>query len=362
MKQDVPLVTVVTVTYNLLKNDRLPFFRQSVESVRAQDYPNIEHLVIDGASSDGTLDIIREYEQKGWLRCHSEPDKGIYDAMNKGIRLAKGKYIAFLNSDDLWHDSRGISESVKALESTGATLSYADWRIVNQDNELICNVYANAGVVLHQMPFCHQTVFTKREALLQYNGFNFEVYKSAADYDLIVRLILGGESVVYVPYNFTTFREGGYSMTSSNISEVECEQIRQPFYSYCSKERFKAGYIVADVLQYALCRVHPSVAANMLNAYERVKVDEFCLSTGLIIGTPIGEKGASFPQNLSERQSAQTAISGENDPSPPSISSGEITYKLWKFLPVLTISSSPKLVKIKLFGFLPLRFYTKCKG
>ena len=118
------IVTVITTTFNLVKNGRVDFFKQCVESVHSQDYQYIEHLVIDGASSDGSLEIIREYEQKGWLTCISEPDKGIYDAMNKGIRLAKGKYIAFLNSDDFWHDSHGVSESVKALEANQASMAY----------------------------------------------------------------------------------------------------------------------------------------------------------------------------------------------------------------------------------------------
>ena len=97
-----PKVTVITATYNLIKNGREKSFRQCVESVHHQTYKNIEHLIIDGASTDGTLELIAEYEKKGWLRCVSEPDKGMADAMNKGIQKASGEYVIILISDDYY--------------------------------------------------------------------------------------------------------------------------------------------------------------------------------------------------------------------------------------------------------------------
>ncbi len=117
------LVTIVTATYNLFKAGRSEYFRQCAESVHAQTYGHIEHIVVDGASTDGTLGLLKEYEDKGWLRVFSEPDKGIYDAFNKALARARGKYIAFLNSDDWWHDATGVEQSVHMLELTGAAFS-----------------------------------------------------------------------------------------------------------------------------------------------------------------------------------------------------------------------------------------------
>ena len=77
MTNNLPKITVITATFNLIKDKREKFFRQCVESVHNQTYANIEHLVMDGASKDGTLDLIKEYEDKGWLKCYSEPDKGM---------------------------------------------------------------------------------------------------------------------------------------------------------------------------------------------------------------------------------------------------------------------------------------------
>ena len=88
-----PLVTVITITFNIKKAGREKFFRQCIESVHKQHYKNIEHIIIDGASKDGTASILDEYFKKGWIRYIRESDEGVYDAMNKGIAMAKGKYI-----------------------------------------------------------------------------------------------------------------------------------------------------------------------------------------------------------------------------------------------------------------------------
>ena len=103
-----PVVTIITITYNLIKDGREAYFRECVESVHNQCYGNFEHIIIDGASDDGTIDLLNEYAQKGWIKYYSEPDNGIYNAMNKGIEKANGKYIVFLNSDDYFSSVTAI--------------------------------------------------------------------------------------------------------------------------------------------------------------------------------------------------------------------------------------------------------------
>ena len=95
-----PKITIITVIHNLIKNHREHTFKACVDSVYAQNKGQIEHLVIDGGSTDGSLQILEEYKSKGWIKYISEADNGIYDAMNKGIRLAQGEYVWFVNSDD----------------------------------------------------------------------------------------------------------------------------------------------------------------------------------------------------------------------------------------------------------------------
>ncbi len=206
-----PLVTVVTVVFNIVKSGREAFFRQCLESVHAQDYGAIEHLVIDGGSTDGTRELIAEYEGKGWVSCLSEPDEGIYDAMNKGLRLAKGRYIAFLNSDDYWHAPSGVEASVRRLEATGAAFSYAPCRVIRENGQYVSTREPELGCFICEMPFCHQTMLTRTDLMRQLGGFDAVNYRIIADFDLVTRILLGGENAVYVPCNFTSYRLGGLS-------------------------------------------------------------------------------------------------------------------------------------------------------
>lgn len=265
-----PKVTVVTITYNLLKAGREKTFRQCLESVHNQTYKNIEHIIIDGASTDGTLDLIKEYEDKGWVKCYSEPDKGIYDAMNKGIDKASGEYIAFLNSDDFWHDSRGVEESVKALVENNADFSYAVCNFLNQKEDIQSVEIPQINIFYLKMPFCHQTMFTKREKILELGKFNL-AYKSASDYDFIIRLILSGAKGVEVPLNFTSFRLTGYSNVQANISKAETSLIHIKMfekYGFSSKdsELCSKARINEDFIKKMLSDVNPRIG----NEVERI--------------------------------------------------------------------------------------------
>jgi glycosyltransferase involved in cell wall biosynthesis len=222
-----PLVSIITVTFNLLKSNRKKFFRQNLESVHSQTYENIEHIIIDGASTDGTVDLIREYADKGWVKYISEPDTGIYDAMNKGVKMAKGKYVAFLNSDDYYHNNIGIEASVKVLEESAADFSYAPAVIKFEDGKLFsdhpqCN--PKISNVFFAMPFSHQTMLTKREVMMKENMFDTK-YKSAADYDFVIRLCLKRYGSVLVKTSFVSYQFAGISSMSQESSLDETVDI-----------------------------------------------------------------------------------------------------------------------------------------
>ena len=110
-----PLVTVVTVVKNIVRHNRTDTLKQCIESVRRQSYPNIEHLIIDGASDDETLEFLAQYEAAGALKIHSSPDKGVWDAMDKGAKLASGEFVNFLNSDDYFCDDDAIKIAMETL-------------------------------------------------------------------------------------------------------------------------------------------------------------------------------------------------------------------------------------------------------
>ena len=230
-----PKITIVTATYNLIANGRKETFKQCVESVHNQTYKNFEHLIIDGASTDGTLDLIKEYENKGWIKSFSEPDKGIYDAMNKGLAKASGDYIAFLNSDDFYDNNAGFAGVIETFKN-------------NPDADYVCSAYhllKTNGVsklcspklyrVICRMPICHQTMFTKTEILKKFGGFDLQ-YKLAADYDFILKLALLNYKPAVCPVIFTTFREGGASCQYEEKSNQEVLKILQQNYLMTEKE------------------------------------------------------------------------------------------------------------------------------
>ena len=229
-----PLVTVVTVCFNLIEQGRRDSFLQCARSVRLQTYPNIEHIVIDGGSGDGTVELI----QSLGLAYISEPDHGIYDAMNKGIQRAKGAYILFLNSDDYFHNPEGIAKSVQCLMHAKAAFTYAQSTIMWNEAENTRSTWkARYFSTLWRMPFCHQSMLCDRETLVKGGMFD-TTFRSAADYDLIVRLFLKGHKAVCVPGSFVTFKMGGISTQQKEVSQEEMVTVFAKNYApYCMRSR-----------------------------------------------------------------------------------------------------------------------------
>lgn len=207
-------VTVITVVYELVKGGRKDMFRQCVDSVSRQEGVRIEHIVVDGGSSDGTKELIlalaRGRENFSWI---SEPDNGIYDAMNKGLGLARGRYVTFLNADDYYHDLNGLKDSVVALDSAKADFSYAPALILRRDGTYSTtspHVRPDLRNLLKGMPFSHQSVLVRTDLMRQMGGFSVDYYRSA-DYAFVMELVFSGKKAVRVEKDFVTFRTGGFS-------------------------------------------------------------------------------------------------------------------------------------------------------
>jgi len=228
VKKKLPLVSIITVTLNPLKSGREKLLKQCIESVHNQTYPYIEHLVVDGLSNDGTIKLLEEYRKKGWIDYISEKDNGIYEAMNKGITLSKGKYLGFLNSDDFYHKSDGIMVSISKLENTKAIFSYAPVFMLPEKGVSLYEKHPHLNPkiksVFYTMPFCHQSMFIRKDILLKENKFN-NLYKSAGDYDLVLRLCLKNYNSVFINYPFVTFRLGGISDKNQKQSILEVSNL-----------------------------------------------------------------------------------------------------------------------------------------
>ena len=184
-----PLVSVITVVYNSVAT-----VEDTIRSVIRQDYDNIEYIVIDGGSTDNTLNIIKKYEY-GIDVLISEPDKGIYDAMNKGIKSSSGDIIGFLNSDDFYKDSTVISDVVNQFKfNPESSLIFGDVVFVDPLNsDKIVRFYNSRKFKAWKLRFGwmppHPASFFKRSAYEQVGNFSLE-YKIAADYELFVRMLL----------------------------------------------------------------------------------------------------------------------------------------------------------------------------
>ena len=120
-----PFVTIITPTHNLLENNLADDFNLLISLLDLQTYPNIEHMVIDNASNDGTIEMLKDYKNKGFFKFFSERDTGKFNAFNKGVMRARGKYVTFLSCDDFIHDITSIYDIVNVMEENEADFTFA---------------------------------------------------------------------------------------------------------------------------------------------------------------------------------------------------------------------------------------------
>lgn len=219
-----PLITVVTVVYNGAAT-----LEQTIQSVVSQTYDNVEYIIIDGASTDATLDIIKKYEDKidYW---QSEADKGIYDAMNKGIGLASGEYIALLNSGD-WYENNTIETIVESYKQHSETdIFYALMRVLSEEKKEVLWVYGYGHKVLDSFMISHPTSFV-RKCIYEKYKYNLN-YKSAADYDLFLTLYQQGCSFYFVEKILANYLLGGMSDSFTGKKESVLVQYRHKTISF----------------------------------------------------------------------------------------------------------------------------------
>ena len=357
-KQNLPRVTVVTVLFNIVRGNRVEHFRQCMDSVLKQTHRDIEHLLVDGASTDGTLDLLREYEGKRGVRIISEPDTGIYDAMNKGVAAATGKYVVFLNSDDYWHDRRGLECSVECLERAQADFSFAPCRYVNDDGSEVGNSMPELGCVCSAMPFCHQTMLSRVDVIRKVGGFADKALRISADYDLILNLLVHGAKPVHVPLNFTTFRTGGASATDQKRTEADFSKSRerqlQSLVTPPVVEMLEAGYMPDCLYRVLNFHLHPSAMLCLMEAHGKQDEDGLRrLKKYMRLSPPSGDP--DFPQKNKKGRRYYGPL-GILLMRIRNLRSGSRLYLLFGFIPILSNVFKPERRSHcwKLFGFIPV--------
>lgn len=209
-------VSIITVTFNSAKT-----ICDTVRSVLFQSYPNIEYIVIDGFSKDNTITLIKEYESLfgGRFKWISEKDNGLYDAMNKGIKMATGDIIGIINSDDFYHRTDTITKVIKAFRNKEVQAVYGDVRFVNPDNlDKTVRYYSsqNFSPSFFRYGFmpAHPTFFTYRKYFEEFGYYKTD-YRIAADYELLIRFLYTHHlKSRYLPLDFMKMRTGGASTAS----------------------------------------------------------------------------------------------------------------------------------------------------
>lgn len=245
-------ISIITATYN-----SSPTLPHTFQSILSQSYSNFEYIVVDGASKDATLDIIKEYEPKfgGKMRYISEPDKGIYDAMNKGIRMATGDVIGILNSDDFYTSPdvlKAIAETFESEPSLDAV--YGDIHFVRPSNLTKCvRYYSCKSFKRSWMRFgfmaAHPSFYVRRECFETYGLYKTD-YKICADFEFMLRTIyLHRIKTKYIPMDMVTMRMGGASTAGLAVHKLIMKEHLRAY-----RENGLYTNVVLQSLRY-LCKV-----------------------------------------------------------------------------------------------------------
>jgi glycosyltransferase involved in cell wall biosynthesis len=234
------LVSIITVCRNSEKT-----ISKTIESVLNQTYSNYEYIIIDAASTDRTEDIVKQYNPKfkGRLRFISEPDHGMYDAMNKGIALAAGKIIGIINADD-WYENKTLKIIIDAYKQYGDAIYYGIVRYVENDKELMLKTTNYRFLNREMLP--HPTCFISRNIYKKNGVFDIQ-YQLAADYELLSRYYSKGLQFVQIDEILANFRTGGISTKKEIRSVLETLQIRYQ-YGFISKRQLYTAIIKKRIL------------------------------------------------------------------------------------------------------------------
>ena len=219
-------VSIITVCFNSEST-----IADTLRTVSSQSYKEIEHIIVDGGSHDGTIDLVKRHGHRV-QKFVTGPDKGIYDAMNKGLALATGDYVAYLNSDDFYCDNTIIQQVVAAIQKTASDVIFGDLSYVQRENPKQRVRYWKSrafqqGSFAEGFPPPHPTFFMKRELLVGLGGFDLS-YSLASDFDLMFRALeIKKYTSTYLPVELTRMRIGGATNLSiQNIVRQNKEILR----------------------------------------------------------------------------------------------------------------------------------------
>lgn len=234
MRPGIPLISVITVVFNGAEH-----LEEAMLSVLGQDYADLEYIIIDGGSTDGSLDIIKRYEDRidYWV---SEPDRGIYDAMNKGIAAARGELIGLLNADDRYEPGALKVVAAASADNPGAGIFYGNSYILQEDMGMRYKSYGSARF-WRGMGFPHQAMFVRR-AVHNAIGTYDTNYRIAADYDLLLRAMANGILFSHLDAFLVSYRNTGLSGSNLYATLNETRKVGRKHFGLLSLAH--AGFLL----------------------------------------------------------------------------------------------------------------------
>lgn len=251
-------ISVITVCYNAEK-----VIEQTMQSVINQSYADIEYIIVDGASEDGTMALVRKYADDKRVHYISEPDNGIYDAMNKGILLAKGDYLQFLNAGDVFVNNDVIKLVVQKIKDNPADVMYGNLIYKYPDKSTNVRVYGQfcSSLFYYLLGDCinHQTIFAKREC---FEEFVFDTdYQICADREWMIRIKKAGKSfqamkILICQYSLDI---ESASVKNSEIYYLEADK--------CVREHYRFGYWIYFIVEKIR---HGTISAKILHGIYKI--------------------------------------------------------------------------------------------
>ena len=228
-----PKFSIITVTYNAGK-----VLEDTIQSVVFQTYRNVEYIIVDGGSTDNTLDVVHKYQER-ISKVISEPDKGLYDAMNKGIRMATGDYLCFLNAGDELHENETLQKIVYTLKGKELPdVIYGETAIVDEEGHFLHMRRLSTPEHLHWKSFkegmlvCHQAFLTRRELALA-NPYDLR-YRFSADFDWCIRIMKQSKNLHNTHLTLIDYLNEGMTTQNHKASLKERFRIMTKHYGWIS--------------------------------------------------------------------------------------------------------------------------------
>lgn len=238
-----PKFSIITVTYQAGK-----VLEDTIQSVIFQTYRNVEYIIVDGGSTDNTLDIVKKYQDRISIVV-SEPDKGLYDAMNKGIRLATGDYICFLNAGDELHENETLQRMVVTLKGKEIPdVIYGETAIVDEEGHFLHMRRLQAPDVLHWKSFkegmlvCHQAFFARRELALKH-PYDLQ-YRFSADFDWCIRIMKDAKYLHNTRLTLIDYLNEGMTTRNHKASLKERFRIMAKHYGWVSTMMHHGWFVI----------------------------------------------------------------------------------------------------------------------